>query len=397
MEDMINLHFVLYSNQCLAWLPPGCIMGSSPTSHIIDGISTRFHGRTQNTSIRTPKKYEHAIIWSLIDTTERIMPRKMAFQLTGSLFDSIPACTPAQLRLRPHSLPESDVGALQACWRACNKTKRSRRKSKLYWQRKEWKGKKGRRPSTYLRSPDRPSMAIRRQPWSTIVAPWRDRICSSAENGHRTSNAQGSTPNGHLLPFLGRGVLGGGCLQGRWYGWSIPFFPRLRSAPRFAVGIPWRVVDRRWRVGLCRRHHLRGWQRSVDARGGQQESDGAALGGPWKLSSRRPKVRWWSAKAVEKLGDKEDRRHHHADQRSFVGQKKVVVAVVSSLADSRSFKWFPSLSELWSHYIHELGFLASLTQLIGATVFWISGFTGLPGIMSQGVHGESVLGSVDGG
>ncbi|PYH47520.1 uncharacterized protein BP01DRAFT_268286, partial [Aspergillus saccharolyticus JOP 1030-1] len=34
-------------------------------------------------------------------------------------------------------------------------------------------------------------------------------------------------------------------------------------------------------------------------------------------------------------------------------------------------------------YIHDLGFLASLTQLVGATIFWIAGFTGLPGIINH--------------
>jgi hypothetical protein len=38
------------------------------------------------------------------------------------------------------------------------------------------------------------------------------------------------------------------------------------------------------------------------------------------------------------------------------------------------------MTELRTHYIHELGFLASVTQLIAATVFWIAGFTSLPGI-----------------
>ncbi|RAL11594.1 uncharacterized protein BO97DRAFT_307632, partial [Aspergillus homomorphus CBS 101889] len=33
--------------------------------------------------------------------------------------------------------------------------------------------------------------------------------------------------------------------------------------------------------------------------------------------------------------------------------------------------------------LHELGFLASLTQLVGASIFWIAGFTGLPGIINH--------------
>ena len=45
--------------------------------------------------------------------------------------------------------------------------------------------------------------------------------------------------------------------------------------------------------------------------------------------------------------------------------------------------WFPSAQELKSHYLHELGFLACLAQLIGASVFWISGFTALPSINNK--------------
>jgi hypothetical protein len=49
----------------------------------------------------------------------------------------------------------------------------------------------------------------------------------------------------------------------------------------------------------------------------------------------------------------------------------------------RSFRWLPAVAELKDHYIHELGFLASAVQLIGATIFWIAGFTGLPGILNN--------------
>lgn len=49
----------------------------------------------------------------------------------------------------------------------------------------------------------------------------------------------------------------------------------------------------------------------------------------------------------------------------------------------RKWVWWPSSQELRTHYIHNLGFLASLSQLIGATVFWIAGFTALPGIYNN--------------
>ncbi|PLB33371.1 uncharacterized protein BDW47DRAFT_114111 [Aspergillus candidus] len=52
-------------------------------------------------------------------------------------------------------------------------------------------------------------------------------------------------------------------------------------------------------------------------------------------------------------------------------------------ASTRSFTWLPTLTELRKHYIREIGFQASFIQLIGATIFWISGFTGLPGIINH--------------
>lgn len=45
--------------------------------------------------------------------------------------------------------------------------------------------------------------------------------------------------------------------------------------------------------------------------------------------------------------------------------------------------WFPSVHELTSHYLREIGFLACLAQFCGATIFWISGLTALPGINNK--------------
>ncbi|KAJ5833320.1 hypothetical protein N7474_001631 [Penicillium riverlandense] len=83
--------------------------------------------------------------------------------------------------------------------------------------------------------------------------------------------------------------------------------------------------------------------------------------------------------------------HHHANRKSFLGvdrQARSQAAYVTTSPDGRSFRWVPSMSELRTHYFHELGFLASLTQFLAATIFWIAGFTSLPGInnnMSQGL------------
>ncbi|KAK3402886.1 hypothetical protein B0T20DRAFT_503240 [Sordaria brevicollis] len=44
----------------------------------------------------------------------------------------------------------------------------------------------------------------------------------------------------------------------------------------------------------------------------------------------------------------------------------------------RAWKWWPSKHDLKSHYLHEIGFISCLVQLIGAVIFWTEGFTGLP-------------------
>ncbi|CAK7269889.1 hypothetical protein SEPCBS119000_003801 [Sporothrix epigloea] len=49
----------------------------------------------------------------------------------------------------------------------------------------------------------------------------------------------------------------------------------------------------------------------------------------------------------------------------------------------RKWVWWPSWSELCTVYAREMGFWANVIQLFGATIFWISGFTGLPPIANR--------------
>lgn len=88
-------------------------------------------------------------------------------------------------------------------------------------------------------------------------------------------------------------------------------------------------------------------------------------------------------------------KHHHQNKKNLVGKGAVPGAlkasedakVVSSdndedLDDRRNWVWFPSSHDLTSHYLREIGFLACLSQTIGATIFWISGFTALPKVIN---------------
>lgn len=82
-------------------------------------------------------------------------------------------------------------------------------------------------------------------------------------------------------------------------------------------------------------------------------------------------------------------RHHHRDKRSFLKGRDIdgSAGVGSKIEGDRSataarrWTWWPTWYELKTHYLHEIGFLACLSQMIGATIFWISGFTGLPQVL----------------
>jgi hypothetical protein len=52
------------------------------------------------------------------------------------------------------------------------------------------------------------------------------------------------------------------------------------------------------------------------------------------------------------------------------------------------FRWLPTWHSLKSHHVHEIGFLACLTQFIGATVFLMSGIVGLPPITTKLTEGQ---------
>ena len=85
--------------------------------------------------------------------------------------------------------------------------------------------------------------------------------------------------------------------------------------------------------------------------------------------------------------DKSRCGHHHSNKKNIVGKGRDASQNSASSStndkDGRSWIWWPSWEDLTTHYLHELGFLASFIQLIAATIFWISGFTALPGIFDH--------------
>lgn len=48
-----------------------------------------------------------------------------------------------------------------------------------------------------------------------------------------------------------------------------------------------------------------------------------------------------------------------------------------------NWKWWVEWRELREHYFHQIGFWACSWQMFGATIFWISGFTAIPGAIDM--------------
>ncbi|KAK0719527.1 hypothetical protein B0H67DRAFT_466746, partial [Lasiosphaeris hirsuta] len=97
--------------------------------------------------------------------------------------------------------------------------------------------------------------------------------------------------------------------------------------------------------------------------------------------------------------------HHHRDKRCLVRQFHSANTAATTSATSttplppdtadkqqRLWSWLPTRRELTTHYLKDLGFLACLAQFLGATVFWISGFTALPAI-NTALSGPTLTGA----
>lgn len=75
--------------------------------------------------------------------------------------------------------------------------------------------------------------------------------------------------------------------------------------------------------------------------------------------------------------------HHHQNKRNLIGDGVASTDEGDDRKAQRNWNWAPTWQELKTHYFHELGFLACLAQFTGATIFGISGFTALPGILNH--------------
>jgi hypothetical protein len=68
-------------------------------------------------------------------------------------------------------------------------------------------------------------------------------------------------------------------------------------------------------------------------------------------------------------------RHHH--------QQRPLKKTGDAPQGERAWEWWPTWSEFTNHYIHEIGFVASTSLAVGATIFYVSGIMALPGIYDK--------------
>ena len=81
-------------------------------------------------------------------------------------------------------------------------------------------------------------------------------------------------------------------------------------------------------------------------------------------------------------------RHSHSHKRTFITSTDTPhdesdTGSGDSSKGGRTWSWWPTWYELKTHYFRDIGFLACLSQMIGATIFWIAGITSLPPILNS--------------
>ncbi len=77
------------------------------------------------------------------------------------------------------------------------------------------------------------------------------------------------------------------------------------------------------------------------------------------------------------LADQGSREKPAANRHKSFGQSRIEN---DNPFGEREWRWLPSWHDVRTHYIYEVGFLASFTMSLGATIFYICGILALPGI-----------------
>ncbi|KAJ6441245.1 endo-polygalacturonase PG1 [Purpureocillium lavendulum] len=93
-------------------------------------------------------------------------------------------------------------------------------------------------------------------------------------------------------------------------------------------------------------------------------ASGGGGGGDGDLDAQKPEENGVEMQSTSSHGSPATDHHHHQ-------------------FEERKWQWWPSWHDVTTHYMYEIGFLASFTMSVGATVFYISGILALPGIFNH--------------
>ena len=76
--------------------------------------------------------------------------------------------------------------------------------------------------------------------------------------------------------------------------------------------------------------------------------------------------------------------HHHQNKTNLVGKPQKSAAVeAGDGSNDQQWIWWPSWHDFTTRYMRSIGFVANFILFWSATVFWIIGFAGLPGIFDK--------------
>ena len=78
-----------------------------------------------------------------------------------------------------------------------------------------------------------------------------------------------------------------------------------------------------------------------------------------------------------------EHHHQHIRKKKLLGAAQIQVQDKDQFPPCQKWVWCPTWYELKTHYFHEIGFMASISLSIGATIFYVTGICSLPGIFDH--------------
>jgi hypothetical protein len=153
-----------------------------------------------------------------------------------------------------------------------------------------------------------------------------------------------------------------------------------RAETQFGGAMEHLFVDRLKVARRSQRHRPKHYEVGHDPK--QHTSGDSSRDAPGEANAHeQPLPRVDESKQLSTSGDSDDAKHASPSHDTASDE-------VQNPFSERVWQWWPSRHDFTTHYIYEVGFLASFTMSIGATIFYICGILALPGIydkLSDGV------------